>query len=75
MVCSKVGSHDQMNNMNDDTNGDNFGRSRVIDILTPEGKTLKMHIQDSTTVGCIKIDCELLCGIPSDLQLVKLQDK
>lgn len=33
-----------MNNMNDDINGDNFGRSRVIDILILEGKILKMYI-------------------------------
>lgn len=75
MVCSKVDSRDQMKNMDGDRDSGNFGKSKAIDILTPEGKTLKMYIPDSTTIECIKIDCELLCGIPSDLQLVKHQDK
>lgn len=78
MVCSKVDSSDQINSMDGDTGNkadQNFGRSRAIDILTPEGNTLKMYTEDNTTIKCIKIDCELLCGIPSDLQLLKLQGK
>lgn len=78
MVCSKVDSSDQISIMDGDTGnkaGENASRSRAIDILTPEGETFKISVGDNAMIKDIKIDCELLCGIPSDLQLIKLQDK
>ena len=73
MVCSKVDSSDQIKSMDGEV--DENASSRAIEILTPEGKTLKMNIGENTMIKSIKIDCELLCGIPSDLQLIKLQGK
>lgn len=78
MVCSKGDSSDQISIMDGDS-GDktdqNASRSRAIDILTPEGETLKISVGENAMIKDIKIDCELLCGIPSDLQLIKLQGK
>lgn len=78
MVCSKVDSSDQISTMDGDTGNkaeENASRSRAIDILTPEGATFKMRVGDDAMIKNIKIDCELHCGIPSDLQLIKLQGK
>ena len=78
MVCSKVDSSDQISIMDGDRGNkadENASRSRAIDILTPEGETLKISVGDNAMIKDIKIDCELLCGIPSDLQLIKLQGK
>ena len=78
MVCSKVDSSDQISIMDGDTGNktdQNASRSRAIDILTPEGETLKISVGENAMIKDIKIDCELLCGIPSDLQLIKLQGK
>ena len=78
MVCSKVDSSDQISIMDGDKGNkmeENASRSRAIDILTPEGATFKMRVGDDTMIKNIKIDCELHCGIPSDLQLIKLQGK
>ena len=77
MVCSKVDGSDQIS-MDSDTGNkadENASRSRAIDILTPEGETFKISVGDNAMIKDIKIDCELLCGIPSDLQLIKLQNK
>ncbi|XP_020631258.1 uncharacterized protein LOC110068219 [Orbicella faveolata] len=78
MVCSKVDSSDQISIMDGDTGNkadENAFRSRAIDILTPEGETFKISAGDNAMIKDIKIDCELLCGIPSDLQLIRLQNK
>ena len=78
MVCSKVESSDQISIMDGDTGNkadENASRSRAIDILTPEGETFTISVGDKAMIKDIKIDCELLCGIPSDLQLIKLRDK
>lgn len=78
MVCSKVDSSDQISIMDGDTGNktdQSASRSRAIDILTPEGETLKISVGENAMIRDIKIDCELLCGIPSDLQLIKLQGK
>ena len=78
MVCSKVDSSEQINIMDGDTGNkadENASRSRAIDILTPEGETFKISVGDDAMIKNIKIDSELLCGIPSDLQLIKLQGK
>lgn len=78
MVCSKVDSSDQISIMDGDTSNkaeENASISRAIDILTPEGATFKMRVRDDAMIKNIKIDCELHCGIPSDLQLIKLQGK
>lgn len=78
MVCSKVDSDEQISIMDGDIGNKaevNACRNRAIDILTPEGKTLKINVADNTMIKSIKIDCELFCGIPSDLQVIKLQSK
>ena len=78
MVCSKVDSSDQISIMDGDKGNitdQNASRSRAIDILTPDGETLKISVAENATINDIKVDCELLCGIPSDLQLIKLQGK
>lgn len=78
MVCSKVDSSEQISIMDGDTGNkadENACRNRTIDILTPEGKTFKISVGDNATIKSIKIDCELFCGIPSDLQVIKLQSR
>ncbi|KAL9975916.1 hypothetical protein ACROYT_G013135 [Oculina patagonica] len=78
MVCSKVDKSEQINIMDGDTGNkadENACRNRTIDILTPEGKTFQISVGDNTMIKSIKIDCELFCGIPSDLQVIKLQSR
>jgi len=78
MVCSKVDCGDQISIMDGATGNkadEKASRSRAIDILTPEGETFKISAGDNATIKDIKIECELLCGIPSDLQLIKRQNK
>ena len=78
MVCSKVDSSEQISIMDGATGhkaDENASRNIAIDILTPEGETFKISVGDNTMIKSIKTDCELFCGIPSDLQLIKLQGK
>lgn len=73
MVCSKV---DTDNEISMHSGADKrASESREVDILTPEGKTLKMHLEENTEIGKVKNECELLCGIPSDLQVIQLQGR
>ena len=73
MVCSKADSDNQIS-MHSGADK-RASASREVDILTPEGKTLKMHLEENTEIGKVKNDCELLCGIPSDLQVIQLQGR
>lgn len=77
MVCSKADSSNQMKmDSGAESRADqNTGASREIDILTPDGKTLNLSIGDNTEIRGIKNECELLCGIPSDLQSIQLQGR
>lgn len=79
MVCSKVDSSNQINmegGGTDNRAGQDTNLSPTIDILTPEGKTIKLSIGDNNTeIRRIKTDCELLCGVPSDLQQIQLQGR
>lgn len=73
MVCSKADSNNQISmNIGAD---DRASIKRKIDIITPEGKTLKLSIEENTEIWKVKNDCELLCGIPSDLQVIQLQGR
>lgn len=53
----------------------NSEANRSIDILTPEGKTLTLSLGENTDIRKIKNECELQCGVPSDLQLIQLQGR
>lgn len=58
MVCSKV---DTDNEISMHSGADKrASESREVDILTPEGKTLKMHLEENTEIGKVKNECELL---------------
>ena len=72
MVCSKEDSWNQTKMECGDKNSE---ANRSIDILTPEGKTLTLSLGENTDIRKIKNECELLCGVPSDLQLIQLQGR
>ena len=72
MVCSKEDSWNQTKMESGDKNSE---ANRSIDILTPEGKTLTLSLGENTDIRKIKNECELLCGVPSDLQLIQLQGR
>ena len=72
MVCSK---EDSGNQTKMDCGDKNSEAIRSIDILTPEGKTLTLSLGENTDIRKIKNECELLCGVPSDLQLIQLQGR
>lgn len=72
MVCSKEDSWNQTKMECGDKNSE---ANRSIDILTPEGKTLTLSLGENTDIRKIKNECELLCGLPSDLQLIQLQGR
>lgn len=72
MVCSK---EDSWNQTKMECGDANCGANRSIDILTPEGKTLTLSLGENTDIRKIKNECELLCGVPSDLQLIQLQGR
>lgn len=72
MVCSKEDSWNQTKMECGDKNSE---ANRSIDILTPEGKTLTLSLGENTDIRKIKNECELQCGVPSDLQLIQLQGR
>ena len=72
MVCSK---EDSWNQTKMECGDKNSKANRSIDILTPEGKTLTLSLGENTDIRKIKNECELLCGVPSDLQLIQLQGR
>lgn len=72
MVCSK---EDSWNQTKMECGDKNTEANRSIDILTPEGKTLTLTLGENTDIRKIKNECELLCGLPSDLQLIQLQGR
>ena len=75
MVCSKLDSASEVRNMEGQQDSDKNGAMemnvRELEILTLEGKMLKVNVEKNTTVRAVKIDCELLCGVPSDLQILQ----
>lgn len=72
MVCSK---EDSWNQTKMECGDKNTEANRSIDILTPEGKTLTLTLGENTDIRKIKNECELLCGLPSDVQLIQLQGR
>lgn len=46
-----------------------------IEILTPDGKKVQLNIQENTEIRKVKNDCELLCGIPSDIHVLQLEGR
>lgn len=72
MVCSKEDSWNQTKMECGDKNSE---ANRSIDILTPEGKTLTLSLGENTDIRKIKNECELQCGVPSDLQIIQLQGR
>ncbi|XP_068724775.1 trichohyalin-like [Montipora capricornis] len=73
MVCSKADNKNQIS-MNSSTNERESIRP-LIQILTPDGETIKMSMRENTVIRRVKTECELLCGIPSDLLVIQLQDR
>lgn len=73
MVCSKADNKNQIS-MNSSIDERESIRP-LIQILTPDGGTIKMSMRENTVIRRVKSDCELLCGIPSDLHVIQLQDR
>lgn len=73
MVFSKADSKNQISMRRG--NDDRACTKRQIEILTPDGKKVQLNIQENTEIQKVKNDCELLCGIPSDIHVLQLEGR